>query len=260
MTDPTRRNLLLGIGASVSTAALGSTRLVQAATHSRTQSDQTLHNSVQKDNQMEKGRIRIIHLSPDAPPVDVYINGTLLYRDVTPFNTTSGYVNYKTGTHRVTFVPAGKELEEAVIDTRVTIQATDYTLTAIGEIAGDTDTPLQLVQFTDDNSELKENTARLRLVHASPDASQVDVTTAEKGQTLFENIEFGTGEYTTLAAGDYTVSVGTAESGCGATAAQFPLTLRGGQVYTAYLEGYLTPDNEPADKSLVLALSPPITP
>ncbi|WP_227380549.1 DUF4397 domain-containing protein [Haladaptatus halobius] len=209
---------------------------------------------------MDKGRIRIIHLSPDAPPVDVYLNETLLYQDVTPFNTGSSYVNVKTGTHRVTFVPAGKGLGEAVIDTRVTIQANDYTLAAIGEVAGCTDTPLRLVQFTDNNSGLKQNRARLRLVHASPDASGVDVTTAEKGRTLFENVEFGDGEYATLPVGDYTVSVGTTEGDCGGTNAQFPLMLRGGRIYTAFLEGYLTPDNEPANKSLVLALSPPITP
>ncbi|WP_266080034.1 DUF4397 domain-containing protein [Haladaptatus caseinilyticus] len=260
MTDPTRRNLLLGIGASVSTAALGSTRLVQGATQSRAQSNQAPRNSTQESNRTNKGRVRIIHLSPDAPPVDVYINGTLLYQNVTPFNTGSGYVDYKAGTHRVSFVPAGKGLEEAVIDTRVTIQANDYTLAAIGEVAGCTDTPLRLVQFTDDNSELEQNRARLRLIHASPDASQVDVTTAEEGRTLFENIEFGDGEYATLAAGDYTVSVGAKESSCGGTNAHFPLTLRGRRIYTAFIEGYLTPDNEPADKSLVLALSPPVTP
>lgn len=251
--------LLVGIGASASVAGFSSARSARSETHSTTESSRTESNSARQTANQNRSRVRIIHLSPDAPSVDVYVDDELLYENVTPFNTGSGYTKLETGTHTVTFVPAGRSLDEAVLDRRVDLQAKEYTLAAIGEVASSTDTPLQIVQFTDDNSALEPDVARLRLVHASPDAQTVSVTTADEGRTLFENIGFGESEFTELSAGDYSVSVRTTTD-CGETTARFPLSLRGGRVYTGFLEGYLTPENEPADKPLVLALTPSITP
>lgn len=202
------------------------------------------------DGADETALLRIVHLSPNAPLVDIYIDGELVYQDVQPYNTGVGYLNVSPGVHTVKFVPAGGDPDQAVIDTTIDLQAAAYTLAAIGEVSGCTDS-LHAVLFSDDNSPVEPGTTRVRFIHASPDAPAVDVTAEETGRTLFTNVGFGDGEYVTVPAGEYTFAVQTAVEGdCHDVLIRTPFDLTGGAIYTVYLTGYLTPADEPTDKPL----------
>jgi hypothetical protein len=100
----------------------------------------------------------------------------------------------------------------------------------------------------DDNSDPGGDTARVRAVHASPDAPAVDITVESTGDALFDGVAFGGAGYVEVPAGDYTLQIrGDTDSNDGEVVADFDVSLNGGQVYTAFAAGYLTPDDEPQD-------------
>ena len=100
----------------------------------------------------------------------------------------------------------------------------------------------------DDNSSPGGDTARVRAVHVSPDAPAVDITASSTGDTLFNGVGFSGSGYTEVPANDYTLQIrGDTESNDGEVVADFDVSLNGGQVYTAFAAGYLSPDDEPQD-------------
>src|SRR5688500_14158641 len=66
--------------------------------------------------------VNIIHASPDAPGVDVYVNGELALENL-EFGTASGWVALPAGEHQVQVTATGGAPEDAVIDAPVTLEA-----------------------------------------------------------------------------------------------------------------------------------------
>ena len=179
-------------------------------------------------------RVRVIHSSPDAPPVQVIANNnfgaplvpSLSFPDATPF------VDVPGATYNLKVTPVGNNGLIA-IDADVTLAAgREYSAYAVGPLA--TIAPLVL---TDDRRRVATQ-ARVRIVHASPSAGNVDLYVLAPGSALesatpaFTNVAFkaDTG-YVNLAAGTYEVSVTPTAS---KTAAIGPvsITLENGGVYT----------------------------
>ena len=163
--------------------------------------------------------IRIAHMIPDFPAVDVYVDdgeepvvSGLEYTDVT------GYLDLAAGDHQIRVTAAGGQ-SLVVFDEQVSVPAGNTTAVALGNPdagnggAGGTDIGFQLELYPDDNEPPAEsiNDARLRLIHASPDAPAVDVLV---GQTpVFEDVAFSEAEYFDLPAGDYEFNVLPANGG-----------------------------------------------
>lgn len=126
-------------------------------------------------------QVRVAHLSPDAPAVDVYVNGSravngAAFRDVT------GYLAVPAGSVNIRVTPAGAT-SPAVIDATVTFNAGgSYTVAATGLLAG-----IQPIVLEDDRGTTSQ--AKVRFVHASPDAPAVDVAVSG-GPVLFANVPF----------------------------------------------------------------------
>jgi hypothetical protein len=178
----------------------------------------------------ERARVRAVHASPDAPAVDILVNGAPAFTNV-PFQAVSDYATLPPGTYNIQVVPAGAAAP-VVIDADVTIEAgVDYTVAATNVLANIT--PLVLV---DDNSAPAAGNAHVRFVHASPDAPAVDIAVAG-GPVLFPNYAFGdVSPYTPVPAGTYDLEVRLA----GTTTVVRPLpgiTLEAGVVYTAFAMG-----------------------
>lgn len=199
--------------------------------------------------------LRVVHASPNAPPVDVYVDDSVVLEDV-PFGAVSDYLSLTAGTYGVEVTAAG-DPETVVFSGDVGVEAdTDYTVVATGEIGEMADEPFAPLVLTDDNSDPGAETARVRLVHASPDAPAVDVTVGEGGDVLFDGVAFGETGTVEVPAGDYTVDVrGDTETNDGDVVASFDLSLAGGTVYTAFAVGYLSPDDEPADTAFDLVVA-----
>ena len=198
----------------------------------------------------EMASVRVAHMSPDAPNVDVYVDGETVLSDVT-YTTVSDYLALPTGDHTVTITAAG-DPDTVPFEGEVTLKAAGYTIAAVGELTSE-DTEFRPLVLEDDNSDPGGNMARLRVVHASPDAPAVDVTAAGGDVVLFDGVPFGESGYATVEANDYTVEIrGDTESNDGDVVADYDVSLNGGTVYTAFARGYLSPDDAPADEEFSL--------
>ncbi|WP_256289987.1 DUF4397 domain-containing protein [Halobellus inordinatus] len=76
----------------------------------------------------------------------------------------------------------------------------------------------------------------------------VDVTVASSGDALYDGVAYGQSGYVEVSAGEYTHQIrGDTGGNDGDVVASFDVDLAGGQVYTAFAAGYLSPDDEHAD-------------
>jgi len=178
--------------------------------------------------------LRVIHNSADAPAVDILVNN-----GITPaianlaFPMATGYVNLPAATYNFKVTPAGT-LTPAVINADVPLaNGMEYSLLAVGTLASIE--PLLLV----DNNRAVATEARVRLVHGSTLADNVDIYVVAAGTGIanqtpaFANIPFkATTGYVSLAAGNYDVVI-TPTGQPGTEAIKATLMFTAGGVYTA---------------------------
>lgn len=179
-------------------------------------------------------QLRIGHLSPDAPAVNVYVDDELLLEGV-EFGTIGEFVDVDAGSYDVSIVPAAGG--DAVIDRTLTIDAdTSYTVLAVGELA-DIDT----LVLTDEEPTIRESDARVRFVHTAVDAPAVDVWANDA--SLFEGIAFGEiSSFATVDAGAYDLRV--VPSDASDAVLELPGTgFDGAASYTIFAVGTLADDS-----------------
>ena len=216
-----------------------------------------------------EGAFRAVHASPDAPNVDVYFDEEAVVEDLA-FGEVSPYATVEPNTYQLQVTAAG-DPDTVVFDEEVTVEA-DRTVTAVafGEAAGGPETGFAVEILDDDIADPGEDTGRLRLFHASPDAGPVDIlpqpadgnggneTAGEDNETagagdgnetngmagesepLVSGIEFGEAETTTVPAGDYTLDIVPADNG--QPVASVDVSVAGGTVYSAFAIGYVDPE------------------
>lgn len=168
--------------------------------------------------------VRVIHASPDAPNVDVWVDGSIVLTDV-PFTAVSDYLELAPGEYNVQVTATGDTAP--VIDADLTLEAgTSYTVAATGMLA-----EIAPVVLTDDVV-TADGQSKLRVFHASPAApASVDVAVTD-GPVLVEGLAYpeATG-YLTVDPGDYDLEIRAA----GETDAALTLSasLEAGTNYTA---------------------------
>lgn len=186
-----------------------------------------------------EARVRVLHASPDAPAVDIFVDGAEAISDLA-FDDITDYVALPAGAHTVEVFPAAADgTGDAVISADVTLAAdTDYTVAAVGRVA-----EIEPLVLVDDNSAPAAGEANLRFVHASPDAPAVDIY-AEGAGVVVPNAAFKDfSGYLSLPAGTFNLEVRAA--GTETVALDLPgITLDAGVVYTAFAVGLL--DGDPA--------------
>lgn len=211
-------------------------------------------------------RVRAVHAAPGAPAVDVYLNGARAFSNL-DFTGVTRYAPLPGGSYAVSAAPSGPGpqpiggpagvatatpgapapttatpvtvptstqavIPPAVLGENVTLNAgTIYSAVVVG--TADTQ---QLVLLTDDLSAPPAGQAKVRFMHASPDAPAVDVAVTG-GQTLFSNVAYkGSSSYKTVPAG--TVNLEVREAGTNTVVLTLPnVTLGSGVVYTIYATG-----------------------
>lgn len=147
--------------------------------------DMTLGATVLVSAEAAPARVRAAHFSPDAPAVDVWVDGSPVLTDV-PFLAVSDYLALDSGTYQIQVTPAGMA-SPVVIDESVSVlPGIAYTLAATGLLGSD---DLELTPSIDDRDSLPLQ-GKVRFVHASPDAPNVDIAVAGGGPILFEDFAF----------------------------------------------------------------------
>ncbi len=197
----------------------------------------------------DTARIRGVHASPDAPNVDVFIDGEKVFSKV-HFGTVTDYLPLTADTYSVTVTAAG-DPDTVAFEAAVSLKAgTDYTVAAIGELSEDTIGPVVLI----DDADLDPDEAGVRVLHASPDAPAVDVTTADSATTLVDDLSFGNATgVVSVAPGSYMLEVKPeSASNDNPFDAEFDVELSAGRLYTVVATGYFTAADEPANTQFTL--------
>ena len=178
----------------------------------------------------DSARVRVVHASPDAPAVDVLVNGNAAFTNAL-FKGVTNYASLPAASYSVAVVPTGMT-EPQVISATLPLEAgKDYTVVALGKLAN-----IEPLVLTDNNAAPAEGKAHVRFVHASPDAPAVDIA-VKGGPAIFSNVAFkGVGDYTPVDAGTYDLEVRLA--GTDTVALDLPnIKLDAGSVYTVFAMG-----------------------
>lgn len=177
--------------------------------------------------------LRVVHASANAPDVDITANdgATPAIADLA-FPNATAYLNLPAATYTFKVTPAGAT-EPVVIDADVPLASgMAYTLLAVGALVN-----IEPLLLTDNNRSVATE-AKVRLVHASTLAGNVDIYVVAEGTAIananpaFTNIPFKaeTG-YVSLAAGEYDVVI--TPTGTKTEAIKATLTFANGEIYTA---------------------------
>ena len=191
--------------------------------------------------------LRVAHVSPDAPAVDVYLDGERVLNGF-QFGEVSDYLALDSGNHSVRITPAD-ENDTTVFSGNVTLEPRSATtLFAAGEVGENATEPFAPILFEDDPFVPAEDEAAVSVAHMSPDAPAVDVTAANGSVVLADDLSFReASQYETVPAGNYTLEVRPAtETNDGPVVATANVSLEGGTAYSAIAIGYANA-NETAD-------------
>jgi hypothetical protein len=155
----------------------------------------------------EKARVRVVHASPDAPNVDVLVDGRSVLTNV-PYATASDYLTVSAGARQIEARATGTSQD--AINAKLTLAGKqDYTVLAEDFLADITASVL-----TDHNSAPDSGKVKVRVVHASPSAGPVDVYVVAPGTGIgtasptISNLAFKSAtDYLSVPAGSYEVFV-----------------------------------------------------
>jgi Domain of unknown function (DUF4397) len=176
----------------------------------------------------EEGWIRLAHLSPDTPKVDVYVSSFGNDDDPTVLRSVgygmfSPYQRVPAGSYTIAMrLEGAPATEPAVLSTTVKINA-DSAATVAG-MGRNSD--LELVTLTDDLETPGTNKSKVRVIHAALTAPVVN-TVELAGSPVATDLSFA--QFT-----DYAVAAGntTVEVNAGSATAEQPLDLSAGATYT----------------------------
>ena len=175
--------------------------------------------------------VLVLHGVAQMGPVDVYVDGQPAVQG-TAFGILNDFIPVPAGERQMQIVPSGAVLANAVIDTTVGLtEGVAYEVAALG-----TAEDIRLQTLPVDTRPLPENGVRLRVIHASPDASALDLAITG-GVPVISDLERGdVSAYTDLPAGTYDLEVRVA----GTTDVALPLpgiALLPHRVYSVYVTG-----------------------
>jgi hypothetical protein len=167
--------------------------------------------------------VRVVHASPDAPAVDIWLDGQPAIRGLA-FGQFTGHTPLPAGNHRVQVTPAGAQPDGAVIDADLELSARQaYTVMATGRLA-------EIKPLVLQDERTSPSGSRTRFVHASPGAPAVDIAVAG-GPVVISNVAFGADSgYLDVPGGDVPLEVRVA--GSDQVVLSVPATFTQGHVYT----------------------------
>jgi Domain of unknown function (DUF4397) len=173
-----------------------------------------------------QSQVRVVHAIPDAPPLDVDINGTKITTAPLAFGgfqPASGYTKVSSGSVTIQAFDTGTTINPIFGTNGVTASlsgSSQYTIVLAGFLTGTGTNALAALQITDNNSAPTSGNVEFRIIHASPsspgtvdvfivppgtDITSPDVTPRISGLTYQQ----ASNPYTSLAAGTYSVIVTT---------------------------------------------------
>jgi len=160
--------------------------------------------------------VAVVHAAPDAPAVDVYVDG-MLFVEGLAFGEASRHADVPAGTHRLQVVEAGGDVANALLDVPALelVAGRAYEVAVLGGrdalTAGVYDVDVYAIP-----GDAFAGMTRVRVVHAAPDAPPLDVSLV--GGDIAQRLDAGlafpdAGSYRELSAGTYRLLLNVAETG-----------------------------------------------
>ncbi len=178
-----------------------------------------------------RARVMAVHASPDAPAVDLLVDGAVAGTGLAyPSNT--GYLAVDAGSRNVKVNVAGTAT--TVINATLPLASgAAYSVFAVDSVAS-----IEALVVTDDLTAPAAGKAHVRFIHLSANAPAVDVAVTG-GPVLFANQSFrGFTAFTPVDAGTYDLEVRAA--GTGTVVLALPgIALQSGRIYTVFARGFL---------------------
>jgi hypothetical protein len=176
------------------------------------------------------GYVRLAHLSPDTPAVDVYLSsvGGSMEQQKFPsvaYGVVSKYLPLPPGTYAVSMRAVGADPASApILTTQATVEeGKAYTVAGVGKHAD-----LGLRVIPDDLGLPGDGKAKVRVIQASIKQPVLDVTCA--GKTIGDDVQFAsTTDYRTVGPGKWTIKLNAPGAG---TTATVSAPLNAGSVYS----------------------------
>ena len=157
-----------------------------------------------------QANIRVVHGSPDAPDFDVAVDDQTVARDLS-YTDASDYLQVNPG-DRTVHVRAASSTLDATSVSLTALGDTSYTIIALNRVA-----QIESIVLTDSPVAPETGQARLRLVHAAPSATTVDIYVTAPTADLntatptVAGLSFrGSSTYQSVPAGTYRVRVTSA--------------------------------------------------
>lgn len=189
--------------------------------------------SCKKEEDKTYAKVLVTHASPNAPGVDLLVDGAKQNSAALTFPNNTGYLSVESGARNIKVNVSGTTT--TVINADLNLEeGKNYSVFAVDSVS-----KISAVVLTDDLTAPAAGKAHVRFVHLSPNAPAVDVAVAATGAVVFGNKAFK--EYTAftpLDAGSYNLDVRVA--GTSTVALTLPtITLEAGKIYTVFAKGFL---------------------
>jgi hypothetical protein len=156
--------------------------------------------------QEAKASVRVVHASPDAPAVDIYVNDAKTLSNIA-FKRVTNYLALDAGQYNIKVYPTNSDTQETdpVLQADVSLNSGwDYTVAAVGKLDN-----IQAKVFNDNLNMPEEGKSKVRAYHLSPNAPAVNVAVQE-GSTLVRGLSFPNAtDYITVDAGTYNLAINT---------------------------------------------------
>ncbi len=131
--------------------------------------------------------VRVAHLIPGAPSVDLFTDDTKPFTDAA-YKTVSEYKEIPAGNINFRLRQAGQDTAQPLVqdDERLSDDGAHYTVLALPDSGGKPD----LEFLKDDFSAPSSGKAKVRVIHASPDAGEISVFANGRNDALFDGVDF----------------------------------------------------------------------
>ena len=178
----------------------------------------------------------VVHASPDAPPLDVYVGNSLINSSQT-YGKDSGYFGAEANVYDFKFIDA--VTNNILVENFVNLDGgKGYSIFVVDSLSN-----LKLSVANDEFSAPVGDSIRIRFLHFSPNTGALDVTT-NSNDTLYLNRNFKDQElitsynnFITLPSGAYSINL--LDAGTTDTAYFLPAqNFVAGNVYTLYAKGF----------------------
>jgi hypothetical protein len=184
-----------------------------------------------------KASIMVVHASPNAPGVDLFVDNNKVNSTALNFPANTGYLQVDGGTRAIRVNATGTST--AVINAQLPVEAgKSYTVFAVDSVS-----KIAPLVLNDNLATPATGKAHVRFVHLSPNAPAVDVG-VKNGPTLFLNRAFNRQitaaqeAFTPVDAATYDLEVRLA----GQATVVLPLNgikLEAGKIYTVFARGFV---------------------